>query len=307
MIPTYNPRADYLEQVLDSVLAQDWDPAEVQIELVDDVSDTFDLAVFLERRGDPRLTCYRQPQRAGIGGNWNTCIARARGHWVHILHQDDLVLPGFYDRLREGITAEPDLGAAFCQAYWIDDEGCRRGLMSRVRQGEPGILFDWIEYIFVGLAIQTASIVVSRRVYEHLGGFNSAFRYVLDWDMWKRIAVQYPIWYEPKPLASYRKHRYATTRTLQRSGENLAEIGRSIEASAAYLPPSIADDVSERAGAHYTRNALRVAWERLSVDRDFVTALTQLRGARRLHSGKMLAKSAFILARRAWRRGTAGG
>jgi len=307
MIPTYAPRADYLEQVLDGVLTQDWGSAEVQIELVDDSSPTFDPVVFLERRGDSRFTCYRQPQHAGIAGNWNTCIARARGHWVHILHQDDLVLPGFYERLREGITAEPDVGAAFCQAYEIDDEGCRHGVVSRVSQAKPGLLSDWIEHIFVGLSIQTPSIVVNRSVYEHLGGFNSDFRYVLDWDMWKRIAVQYPIWYDPKPLASYRKHRSATTTTLQRSGENVVEIRRSIEASAAYLPWSIVDEVSERARAHHTRNAIGLAWKKLSVDRDVVTAWAQLRGAHRLHSSKMFVKSAFTLARRAWHRRRMGG
>ena len=300
MIPTYNPRNDYLEQAIDGVLAQDWGAGEVQIELVDDASDKFDPASFLEKRGEPRLSCHRKRQRTGIGGNWNTCIERARGHWVHILHQDDLVLPGFYERLGEGIAAEPELGAAFCQGYILDEEGAQGGFTTYIGQEEPGLLSDWVEHVFVGLAIQTPTIVVNRRVYETLGGFDTDLRYVVDWEMWKRIAARYPIWYEPMPLAGYRKHSSATTRALQKTGRNLDEIRLSIDNSAAYLSPSIADDVVERTREHYTQTALGFVWERLFVDRDLGAALTQLRGARRIHSTRMLARSAFILARNAW-------
>ena len=38
MIPTYNPRADYLEETLRSVLQQDPGPEQMQIEVVDDGS-----------------------------------------------------------------------------------------------------------------------------------------------------------------------------------------------------------------------------------------------------------------------------
>ena len=38
MIPTYNPRADYLEETLRSVLQQDPGPEQMQIEVVDDRS-----------------------------------------------------------------------------------------------------------------------------------------------------------------------------------------------------------------------------------------------------------------------------
>ena len=38
MIPTYNPRADYLEETLHSVLQQDPGPEQMQIEVIDDGS-----------------------------------------------------------------------------------------------------------------------------------------------------------------------------------------------------------------------------------------------------------------------------
>jgi glycosyltransferase involved in cell wall biosynthesis len=38
MIPTYNPRADYLEETLNSVLQEDPGPDQMQIEVIDDGS-----------------------------------------------------------------------------------------------------------------------------------------------------------------------------------------------------------------------------------------------------------------------------
>ena len=38
MIPTYNPRAEYLEETLKSVLQQDPGPEQMQIEVIDDCS-----------------------------------------------------------------------------------------------------------------------------------------------------------------------------------------------------------------------------------------------------------------------------
>src|SRR6266700_4385331 len=113
MIPTYNPRADYLEDTLHSVLQQDPGPEQMQIEVIDDRS-TDDLAAQTVRRvGSGRVSFHAEPQNRGLAGTWNRCIERARGHWVHILHQDDIVLPGFYDHLRKG-TGDSRVGAVFC-------------------------------------------------------------------------------------------------------------------------------------------------------------------------------------------------
>ena len=36
-----------------------------------------------------------------------SAIERARGEWVHLLNDDDLVLPGFYAKLRAGLEGQP--------------------------------------------------------------------------------------------------------------------------------------------------------------------------------------------------------
>jgi glycosyltransferase involved in cell wall biosynthesis len=282
MIPTFNPHPNFLAQTLDAVLTQDPGPATMEICVVDDCSSGGDPCAALRGGQRERISSFRHARHVGIGGNWNTCIERARGHWVHILHQDDLVRPGFYDRLRQGIDAAPAVGAAFCRDIVIDAQGQPKWSQALLRD-TPGILDDWIEHVFVGLHLRASALVVQRSVYEALGGFRLDMEYALDWDMWKRIAAAYPLWYEPETLACYRRHPTSASFTFLRSGDNIAEIRRSIELSAAVLPAAIAADVTRKTRATYTKYAVTTAWRAL-LARDLRATIAQIRGARKLTS-----------------------
>src|SRR5881392_89985 len=127
MIPTYKPRADYLEETLKSVLQQDPGPGQMQIEVVDDGSPNGAPVELVRRLADDRVSVHREPANNGLAGIWNRCIERARGEWVHILHQDDVVLPGFYDHLYRGIGCNPQVAMAFCRFAISDANGHWKG------------------------------------------------------------------------------------------------------------------------------------------------------------------------------------
>jgi glycosyltransferase involved in cell wall biosynthesis len=302
MIPTYRPSPDFLQQTIRSVLDQAPSPDEMQIEVVDDCSPEFDPGDFVARRFAGRVGAHRHPRRLGMAGNWNAAVARARGRWVHLLHQDDLVLDGFYRRLGEGVLADPAVGAAVCQHYLIDGGGSRKTLLSRVRATTPGVLENWIEYVFVGLSFQTPAVVVRRDVYETLGGFDPRFRYVVDWDMWKRIAARFPVWFDPEPLACYRRHGEAASIGLMRTGTNIAEIRESIAASAPCLPEALRPEVTRRAVRYYAKHALRNAWKMLVQYGDVASSTAQLREARKMTSTLGLIRIAPDFVRSEYRR-----
>src|SRR5262249_23206416 len=94
MIPVYN-RTKYLAQALNSVLAQGFDQQEMQVEVVDDCSAEGDSEDVVKAINPKRISFYRQSRRVGMAANWNTCIERARGRLVHILHDDDFVGAGY--------------------------------------------------------------------------------------------------------------------------------------------------------------------------------------------------------------------
>jgi glycosyltransferase involved in cell wall biosynthesis len=272
MIPTYNQTV-YLERTLNSVLVQDTSSAEMQIEVVDDASTADDPEPLVRRVGGSRVSFVRQPHNLGLIANWNSCIERAQGKWVHILHQDDVVFPGFYERLKTALEGKAEIGAAFCRHVFIDENENRLGA-SELESPTPGILPGFIEKIGVSSRIQCASIVVRRSVYEQLGGFRTDF-FAADWEMWIRIAARYPIWYEPEILAAWRLHSSSMSTALIRSGANLADSRRCIEVSHSSLPPDRADLISRRAMVWLSVAAIGCA-ERCIVSGEFTPALKQL-------------------------------
>lgn len=276
MIPAYEAGA-YLGRTLASVLAQAPSPADMQIEVVDDASPHDDPARIVGEVGGGRVALHRQPRNVGAIATFNTCIERARGRFVHILHADDLVLPGFYDALGNALTRRPDVAAAFCRAAIIDSDDREKGLYDLERP-DAGVVDDFVRRIAVSSRIQTPTVVVRRTIYETLGGYDLRLFHTADWEMWQRIAVRYPIWYEPRPLACYRQHAASDTARLERTAANVADVRKAIAIAAAYLPPPLAGTLRREALLHGAEKALwRTKELRAAGDAD--AALAQLRGA----------------------------
>jgi hypothetical protein len=245
MIPAYN-RTKYLEKTLRSVLAQDPGPEEMQIEVVDDASQVDDPEPLVRRVGGERVSFVRNPRNLGLMPNFNNCVERSRGHCVHILHTDDVVLPGFYERLKIALQARSDIGAAFCRYGQIDGNDLWLGT-SGIERPTAGILCDFIGKIGASVRVQCPAMVVRRSVYEQWGGFRLDLPYTADWEMWIRIAAHYPIWYEPTTLAAWRVHPKSASAGFKSSGEALVDMLRCIEISRSWLPLDRAETLSRSA------------------------------------------------------------
>jgi len=283
MIPTWNPNPDFLETAVASVLSQFGPDQPLQLELVDDSSPDFDVASFTDRFGPGQLSWHRHDQRLGLAGNWNACIARSKYPLVHILHQDDCVLDGFYTAVKSGFKLAPEAAAAFSASYFIDESGT--GWAPRLNShNSPGILEDWRQQIFVNLSIQCSAIVVRREIYQSLGGFDPDLDYTLDWDLWKRMAVRHPIWFDPRPLACFRRHTGSETSRQRKSGEHVKAIFSSIDRSAVLLPPEVAEQTTHRARRHYSEFAIEEALGALLHPGGWRTSLSVFNLARRQSS-----------------------
>lgn len=206
MIPIYNCAA-YIEETLRSVLAQDLGRGVMQIQVVDDASTDIDVQALVARIGGGRIDYYRQVKNVGSLRNFETCINRARGHLIHLLHADDRVEAGFYEWMTQLFAKYPEAGAAFCRYASIDASGNRIGIPPTLAEND-GILTDWLVRIAQQQSVQYASMAVRRTVYEHIGSFYGT-SYGEDWEMWVRIARYYPVAYTPKVLAEYRSRAHS--------------------------------------------------------------------------------------------------
>jgi hypothetical protein len=183
MIPSFNSIPSYLRQTLDSVLAQDPGPEQMQIEVVDDCSNEDDLEALVRERGNGRVSFYRKPVHEGMPDMFNSCIQRSRGQLVHILHGDDFVLPGFYLRLAEVAAHHADVALIAGRSFLIDHESAIIGVTERLPALEAG--GHAVENFFYRTPIQTPGVVVRRAFYERHGGFIDV-PCLLDCEMWTR-------------------------------------------------------------------------------------------------------------------------
>ena len=120
----------------------------MQVAVVDDASPDGHSAAVVARLAPGRVEFHRRPANGGLAACWNDGIRLARGRWVHLLHQDDIVLPGFYERLGRA-DADPTVGAAFCQHAVFREDGEWESISPLERRG-AGVLDGWLARIARG-------------------------------------------------------------------------------------------------------------------------------------------------------------
>lgn len=277
MIPTYNC-AGYLRETLASVLAQAPGSEVMQIAVIDDCSTQDDPAAVVEELGQGRVEFYRQPENVGPTKNFQTCLERSRGQLIHQLHGDDYVLDGFYQKMQRAFSEHPEIGAAFCRNIFMNEHGYWQHF-SDLEQLESGVLpSNWLERIASVCCIQTPSIVVRRKVYEKLGGFDHRLAGAEDWEMWVRISANYPVWFEVKPLAAYRLHSKSLSRSNVQNGFYIQQQYKAINVFQTYLSNTILSGIFKRAKQNCAFFALETANSLLDTG-DMPRAISQIQAA----------------------------
>ncbi|MFM8284394.1 MAG: glycosyltransferase [Planctomycetaceae bacterium] len=280
MLPTFEPDHTF-ERALASVLAQAPVADDMQIAVVDDASREVDVRRLIDRIDvHGRVEFHPHRRRLGLGRNWNRALTLARGELVHLLHQDDFVLPGFYARMDRGLRAVPGVGMAFCRSRFVD--GGDRCIKTASRlQWTAGILANWLPRIAERQRVQTPSAVVPRATFERLGGFRIDLRQALDWEMWVRIAALYPVWYDPNVLAVYRRHDNSESMRLLSSGAVWPDLIHTIAINAGALPESLRVRVRQASARWHAGSAIRTAEKQL-VGGNYDAAATTLEHLPRL-------------------------
>ena len=220
MIPTHNC-AKYLRETINSVLSQDRGPDQMQIEVVDDCSTVDDPKAVVHERGQGRVLFHRQEANVGATRNFNTCISRSLGDFVHILHGDDLVEPGFYAEVESLASRFPEAAMLATRSFYIDEAGHPFGsspyvarYATCIRDASP---------LYYANPLRTPSVVIRRSFYERHGGFCERLVHVADWEMWTRAAAKGGVVMSNSIGANYREFNGNETSRLRRSGDNIRE------------------------------------------------------------------------------------
>lgn len=222
MIPTYNG-ADLLRRTLASVLVQDPGRATMEVLVVDDCSTSGDPASVVAEVGAGRVGFRRNPANLGATRTFNACLEQARGRWIHLLHGDDMILPGFYAECSRIIEAHPEAVMIVSQVVMIDEHDRWMELTGPDPSQAGAHVVDFLAQQATRQLAQFAGVVVRRDAYERTGGFSTLFGHAADRDMWFRIGQQGPVWCTSRPYGLYRVHPSADTSGQVRRGTNVLE------------------------------------------------------------------------------------
>jgi len=286
MIPAYNC-ADYLRQTLESVLAQDPGPEQMQIEVVDDCSTNDETRAVVSEVGKGRVAFYRKPKNEGVTPNFNTCIQRSHGHLVHILHSDDYVMAGFYDTVGKALQRKPAAGIAIVRSFLVDECGEIEILAARAARDE-GPHHSFADHIYIN-HMWTPGLVVRRSSYEKAGGFMPELPHVADWELTMRAYKKFGAVYINSPLSCYREFSNNHTGRLARTGENLRDqirflaimLERGYDVNVRHFMRLLSDRAAEQAGRFQALgdSAAAAANRKLSAE---INAILPSRGRRLL-------------------------
>src|SRR5439155_20553287 len=136
----------------------------------------------------------------------------------------------------------------------------------------------WLLRIAQHQRLQYCTIAVKREVYEKLGGFYGV-RYGEDWEMWVRLAAQYPVAYTPFILAEYRRHETSISGQAFLSGQNLRDVQWVINQIQNYLPQTERKNTKREALKYYAYYAASTANFLWQTARNKQGALVQIREA----------------------------
>lgn len=216
-IPTYNS-ARYLDAAIESVLTQEFTDYEL---VICDNASTDETPELCRRYDDQCVRYVRFDQLVGQAANWNRCLTLAEGEYVVLLHADDVLLPAFLRRAADLLDVHEEVGLVHCAVQHIDQSGAPLHLQKLCEEDQVDAGGELLHRLLLeGCVVNPAGVMVRRGVYESVGSFTEEIVWGVDWHMWLRIALGWPVAYLAEPLALYRQHQQSGTSGVMATARN---------------------------------------------------------------------------------------
>ena len=195
VIPTYNRRDDVLIAVR-TVVEQTYPAESLEIIVVDDGGGD-DTAEALDRAFPDRVRYLKKPN-GGVSSARNLGMKASRGEYLALLDSDDEWRPTKIEKQVAFLEAHEGFGMVLTDVERMDRD--RVGF--EVFHRRPQIPEDgWVlRHVLRNPSLVPASAMLTRDVYEDIGGFDEALRTAEDLEFHLRVAAHWPIGVIAEPL-----------------------------------------------------------------------------------------------------------
>lgn len=206
LIPNYN-HAPYLQQRIDSVLAQSYQDFEVLI--LDDCSPDNSREVIEKYRNNSKIShiIFNETNSGSTFLQWKKGIDLAKGEWIWIAESDDWCEPNFLETVLENI--EKETVVSFAQTYTcIENSGvwfCEykgKGLQYSI-DGKEFVKTKMLPYNGI---INASQAIFKKEYFYKISDKYLEFKYCGDWIFWVEMALLGKVNVSGKFLCYFRKH-----------------------------------------------------------------------------------------------------
>jgi glycosyltransferase involved in cell wall biosynthesis len=201
VIPCFE-QAHFLSEAIESVLAQSWRVAEVVV--VDDGSSDNTYAIAGRYPGVRRV----RQANLGVARARNTGLAESQGDFLIFLDADDMLLPRAVEVGTVSLSKRSQIALIAGMSQDVGEDG--RKLDSET---QPLVTQDHYLRLLEDCYIWSGSSIVYRRsAVEAVGGFDEDLLAGDDYDLYLRLARDFPIYCHDAVVTQYRRHGSNTTR-----------------------------------------------------------------------------------------------
>jgi predicted O-linked N-acetylglucosamine transferase (SPINDLY family) len=228
------------------------DHSETYVAVRDIISDILDKVTKKQKKDILRTIKFRyEYHNTNLGefSNTNYGLKKASGKWVHILHDDDWMNLGFYNKMQSELYNKDNIGYC-CSRFNNTDIDGKITWESPKLQDNIGIIDNFIERVAIANPLHLHAVVFRKQVFDEIGLFRDDIRFYADWEFYKRTyKSKYKWYYIPETYANYRMHD--KSESALRDSMNLTDnrFWKAIDSSD-YLP---ADLIKSSREYHCTR------------------------------------------------------
>lgn len=197
--PSFNQSA-YLEQTIQSVLAQDY-PA-LEYILIDGGSTDGSLEII--KKYQDRLAVWVSEPDQGQTDAINKGFNRSSGQIMAWLNSDDLYHKNALRNAVEFLLAHPEIGMVYGDTDLIDKYGNPIGRFNARQTSYQRLMRG-------GVNIPQPAAFWRRELWDLAGPLDPAYYFAMDYDLWVRFAKHGQIHYHPQLWASFRLHDQGKT------------------------------------------------------------------------------------------------
>jgi glycosyltransferase involved in cell wall biosynthesis len=219
VIPAYNGES-YLRLAIRSALGQKRKGDEVIV--VDDASTDQTAVIAKSSEWNGSVEYFYNGNSTGFVDAWNRAIARAKGDFVTILHQDDLLHPDYLLHIEKALQLFPGVKHIYTACNYIDGQGNVIGASLKSHSLEPTLYTgkDYAKNYLDGVILnrhihRCPGVTTSRELLLNQCTYRKEAGHIADDDFFLRVGVFTHVIGIAYPLASYREHVNSQTCSLQ--------------------------------------------------------------------------------------------